>query len=553
MQIIEYPNEFHVKIDFNRFRQRNVAAVKSIPGAYFDGKQKVWRISIAQRHNVVKLYNYCKAQYFKLDASPEQISEIPPLPNLDSNVSLKEGSMREYQKQGVARGLQLKRFLNGDEQGLGKTLQSIATLYEAAKREEEVFPCLVICPASTKINWAREWEKWVGKKSMILSDNVKNTYHRYYEMGMYDIFIVNYESLKKYFVKYMPPKGKMHNSLDIILDERAGLFKSVIVDESHRVKDTKTQQAKFVLRIAHGKNYAILLSGTPVVNKPIDLFSQLAIMGQLKHFGGAKGFKDRYCEGGNGASNLKELNYKLNTRCYFRREKKEVAKDLPPKDRQVVYCDITTREQYDKAQNDFVRFLVEKGCDDKEIARKLRGEILAKIVELKKISAYGKLNDVKEFINEVLDSGNKLIVFLIHRFILDELLKEYPQAVTVTGKENGAQKQRSIDSFQNNPQTKLIICNIDAAGVGINLTASSRVVFIELPWNYAKMVQAEDRSHRIGQPLPVTCTAFLGHKTIDQKIYNMILEKSKMANAITGGTDNMESQIVDNIMDLFKH
>lgn len=484
---------------------------------------------------------------------PEKLGEIAPMPDLDFEIPLKEGEMRSYQKEGVARGMRLKRFLNGDEQGLGKTLQSIATIYGASLKGEDVFPCLVICPASTKINWKREWVKWTGKDAMILTDSVKNSYDKYYEMGMNDIFICNYESLKKYFIRSIPPKGKLNNSSQIIVDPRVSIFKSVIVDESHRCKDTKTQQAKFVLRICHGKEYIILLSGTPVVNKPSDLFAQLAIMNKLTAVGGRKFFLDRYCEGGGGASNLKELHYVLNTHCYFRREKKDVAKDLPSKARQVIYCDITTRKEYDKAKDDFIQFLIDKGCDDMEIARKLRGEIIVKLGELKKISAYGKLNEVKEFINAVTESGHKLIVFLTHHFIADELKKEYPKAVTVTGRENDAQKQRSIDLFQNDSDTQLILCNIEAAGVGITLTASSRVAFIELPWNYAKLVQAEDRSHRIGQRLPVTCTYFLGENTIDHTLYKMIIDKSKMANAITGGTDTMEVEIVNNIMDLFKN
>src|SRR5690606_16650198 len=153
-------------------------------------------------------------------------------------------------------------------------------------------------------------------------------------------------SLKKYFVRHMPPKGKLRRSSDIVMDDRIQLLKSMIVDESHRCKNPSTQQAKLTLRIAHEKEWVILLTGTPVVNKPIDLYPQLAIMNRLKEFGNRKGFLGRYCEGGRGAANLKELNYLLNQHCFFRREKKDVAKDLPEKQRQTIMCDITNREQY---------------------------------------------------------------------------------------------------------------------------------------------------------------------------------------------------------------
>ncbi len=554
MQIVEYTNEFQVRIDFNHFRKRNTAAVKKIPAAKFDYTDKVWRIPLSERGNLVRLQDYCKAKYYKVDESPQELGNIAPLPELAEEIPLSHPDgfgFRPYQTKGVARGLELKRFMNGDEQGLGKTLQSIGTIYADFLKGEDVFPCLVICPASTKINWKREWEMWTDRKAMLLDDKIKSSWPRYHEIGMADVFIVNYESLKKYFVQHMPPKGKLRTSKDIIMDPRVDLLKSVIVDESHRCKDTKTQQAKFTLNICKNKERVILLTGTPVVNKPMDLFPQLAIMNRLEHFGGKKGFLERYCEGGKGAANLKELNYLLNKHCFFRREKKDVAKDLPEKQRQTIMCDITTRSQYNKARDEFVKYLKEKGCDDAEVAKKLRGEIMVKMAELKKISAYGKLNEAKEFIHQVIDAGEKLIVFVVHHVIVDELKKEYPDAVTVTGRDNQDQKQSAIDGFQQNPDVKLIICNIKAAGVGITLTASSRVAFIEYPWTYSDCVQCEDRAHRIGQLNNVMCTYFLGQNTIDEQLYEMIQAKRHVGNTITGATDMMEMTMVSNVMDLF--
>jgi len=349
----------------------------------------------------------------------------------------------------------------------------------------------------------------------------------------------------------MPPKGKLRKSTDIKMDPRVDLFKSVIVDESHRCKDPGTQQSKFALNICKDKKWVILLTGTPVVNRPIDLFPQLAIMGRLEHFGGKRGYLERYCEGGRGASNLKELNYLLNKHCFFRREKKDVAKELPDKQRQTILCDITTRKEYNHARDEFVAYLKEKGCDNAEIAKKLRGEIMVKMGELKKISAYGKLNEAREFIHQVVDSGEKLIVFVWHRIMVSELMKEFPDAVKVTGDDDHLAKQQSIDNFQKNPNTKLIICNIKAAGVGITLTASSRVAFIEYPWTYADCVQCEDRAHRIGQKNNVMCTYFLGQNTIDEQLYEMIQQKRHIGNTITGASDEMKMEMVDNIVGLF--
>lgn len=556
MQIVEYQTEFRIHIDFNHWRNRNTAAVKKVPGATYDYTDKVWRIPLSERQTLIRLQKYTKADYLKIDnADPEKFGDIEPLPELDVAVPLShpEGfGFRPYQEKGVAKGMQLQRFINGDEQGLGKTLQSIGTLHGAALQGKLVFPCLVICPSSTKINWKREWEMWTDRKAMVLNDKVKDSWHRYHDIGMAEVFIVNYESLKKYFVSYMPPKGKLKRAADIKMDERVKLFKSIIVDESHRCKNPSTQQAKLTLNIALDKEWVILLTGTPVVNRPIDLFPQLAIINRLKEFGGKNGYLGRYCEGGRGSSNLKELNYFLNKNCFFRREKKDVAKDLPEKQRQTILCDITTRNEYNKARDEFVSYLEDQGANDAEIAKKLRGEIIVKMQELKKISAYGKLNEAKEFIQEVVESGEKLIVFVIHHVIVDALLKEFPDAVTVTGRDKDWEKQKSIDAFQNNPNTKLIVCNIKAAGVGITLTASSRVAFIEYPWTYSDCVQCEDRAHRIGQKNNVMCTYFLGQNTIDEQMYEMILQKRHVANTITGATDDIQMDMVEGLIGMFK-
>ncbi len=556
MQILEYGNEFRVHIDFNHFRKRNIAAMKKIKGATFDYKEKSWKVPLTERNTMVALQKWANAKYFKIDTeTPQKLGEIPPLPTLETEVPLShpEGfGFREYQEKGVAKGLQLQRFINGDEQGLGKTLQSLATIHAAALQGHDVFPCLVICPSSTKINWKREWEMWTDRKAMVLETKIKDSWHRYHDIGMADVFITNYESLKKYFVAKIPPKGNRRRSADIVMDERINLIKSVIVDESHRCKNPSTLNAQLTLRITKDKAWVILLTGTPVVNKPVDLFPQLAIINRLKDFGGKQRFFSRYCEGGSGASNLKELNYFLNKHCFFRREKTEVAKDLPEKQRQTILCDITTRKEYNKARDEFVSYLKQNGADDAEIAKKLRGEIIVKMQELKKISAYGKLNEAKEFINEVVESGEKLIVFVIHHVIVDELKKEFPGAVTVTGRDKDFEKQNSIDAFQRDPNTQLIICNIKAAGVGITLTASSRVAFIEYPWTYADCVQCEDRAHRIGQKNNVMCTYFLGQNTIDEDMYELILQKRHVANTITGANDNVQMDMVSGIIDLFK-
>ena len=164
------------------------------------------------------------------------------------------------------------------------------------------------------------------------------------------------------------------------------------------------------------------------------------------------------------------------------------------------------------------------------------------------------MNEVKEFVNEVIEGGEKLILFCNLHSIVDQCLQIWPDAVTVTGRDDTNKRQRHIDAFQNDPGCKLIICNHKAAGVGITLTASSRVAFIEYPWTYSDCVQCEDRAHRIGQKNNVMCTYFLGQNTVDERMWELIIEKMTVGNTITGATDMMENiEQVDKTISLFNN
>lgn len=144
------------------------------------------------------------------------------------------------------------------------------------------------------------------------------------------------------------------------------------------------------------------------------------------------------------------------------------------------------------------------------------------------------------------------MIFCRHKIIVDELCKIYPQAVRVTGSENETQKQASVDAFQNSPKTNIIIGSHKAAGVGLTLTASSEVLFLELPWHFADLEQCEDRCHRLGQKSSVRCTSLLGEDTLDQWLYDLIMEKKQIADAVTGAEDIVPVSVIDNIMNVFK-
>ena len=553
--IIKYPDGFKLRFMFHPRLNEVVHRIPSVAAnprkaylyqekAWWVEPQDEWYVEMMAQWAVVN--HYCGSiQRFEQKQSKMNM-DIPPMPTLDVPHGLLLEPY-EYQKEGIAYALRHKRCILGDQPGLGKTLQAIGTVTIA-----RAYPCLVICPAALKINWQREFKKFAGKQALILDDKNRDTWQRYVEMKCCDIFITNYESLKKFFVLAVKPDARL-TMKSITFDPRINLFKSVVIDESHKCKSTKTQQSKFVEGICRGKEYILELTGTPVVNDNTDLIQQLKIMGRLEDFGGYKNYVERFCNGPRKASNLKELNWRLWTSCFFRREKAKVLTQLPDKTRQYIEMDITTRDEYRKAEADLINYLRQyKGKTDKEIEKSMRGEVMVRMGILKAISARGKIRAAAEFIHDVIDGGEKLIVFAFLKEVVLEMKKLFPEAVTVTGEDNARQKQAAVDAFQNDPECKLIILNYKSGGTGLTLTASSRVAFIEFPWTFSDCEQAEDRAHRNGQKNNVNCYYFLGKDTIDEYMYKVIQTKKDIANGVTGTDDVVKENVVDMAMNLFR-
>ena len=444
-----------------------------------------------------------------------------------------------YQREGIIYGLDKKRLIIGDEPGLGKTLQSIGIVDTA-----DAYPCLVICPSSLKINWQREFEKFTDKSALVLDNAVRTTWPYLLSMGMHQVAVINYESLRKYFV-WDIKGGKSFRLKDVVFCPQIRMFKSVIIDESHRVKDPSAQQTIFTKGITTGKEWIILLSGTPVVNRPEDLVSQLSIMDRLQEFGGRTKFVADYCtdpkdKKAEPAVPLSVLSNQLYANCMIRREKAKVLPQLPDKTRVDLYVDISNAPEYSLAAADLAEYLRQyTECTDWEIRRKMRMEALVRFMTLRQLATLGKVAQAVDFIRTFLSSGKKLIVFCSLHEVVDALVKAFPGAVTVTGRDSAVSKQASVDAFQNNPDTMLIICSIKAAGVGLTLTASSNVAFVELAWTYADCCQCEDRAHRIGQKDNVTCYYLLGRGTIDHTIYSLIHQKKSIAAEIMNSDDDI--------------
>jgi len=480
----------------------------SIRGRRWDPALKVWTAPAAKVDDKI-LERFRKAYGFMVDKKiglpPAVLPKVPPQIKTDYKLppGVVKGTLREYQLAGVEYALNHPKCLIADEMGTGKTLQSLA-----AVTASDSFPALVICPASLKYNWQREINKWIeGKSVRILSSG-----DSIWELVPFDFHVVNYDIL-----------GKI-NFANI-------QFKSVICDESHYLKSASTLRSDNVQKILKGVERAIFLSGTPILNRPSELVNQLKLLGVLDKFGGYWKFVRRYCRAyhsnyginTDGAANLDELSIRLKTIVMIRREKSEVVKELPEKIRSDIEVEIDNMREYKSAEDDIVEFIRrEKG--DAASARAAAAETLVRIEKLKQLSTKGKMKAAVTWLEDFIETGKKIVVFVTHTDAARELAAKFNWP-KIIGETPAEERQRAVDRFQDDPDLKGIVLNIKAGGVGLTLTAASDTLFLELGWSAGEMDQAEDRTHRIGQINSVTCHYFLGKGTIDETIYALIESK----------------------------
>lgn len=567
MQIQNNSNGYHI----SEVPRGLSGALRDIPGARWTGS--FWAITYLSDdpvhvsyvdNQVAKLEKkYAKLREASIRDAPQITGEIPPLPELTVPIPVRR-PLYGYQEPGVAYVLEKERVIIGDQPGLGKTTQAAAALLAGRTvADVQTIPALIICPTTIKRKWQRELLEVSGYKALILSDKFKASWPKYIRAGLVDAVIVNYESLRKYFVQAITaPDGEGFRLKDVVFRPEIQLFKTVIIDESHKCKDYETQQAKFVKGICEGKRYIWELTGTPLVNSPEDLIAQISILGRLKEFGGLSYFKARYCLKKEIVDvrgiktkiypNLDELNYFLCTRCYYRREKKVVLKDLPDKTRQVIQVDITNRSEYDKAEANFEQYLkTYKSCTDADIRRKLRARFLVQLGTLGEIAARGKLQAVKEWGDNLVESGEKIIMFCTLQDIIQSVKSLWPNCLEISGRVTGDQRDKNVRLFQENPSRMQIVCNIKAGGVGIDLYAASNVGFIELPWHNADVEQCEDRAHRNGQKSAVLSALFVGVDTVDEYRWGKIKEKREIANRVHGAGEEILEEEIDGLLSFF--
>ena len=374
-----------------------------------------------------------------------------------------KGELFEYQKEGVA-FLERKngRAFLADEMGLGKSLQSLAY----CQRNPDKRPIVVVCPASLKMNWKAEVEKWTNIKAEV----VKGT--RPYETKA-ELIIINYDIVHEWV--------ETLRKID---------FKILILDEATYVKESTARRTKSVKRLAKGIPHVIALSGTPILNRPAEIFNAVRII-NYELFESPKQFYSRYCNlryngfgwDYNGATHIPELRTILFSTIMLRRLKKDVLKDLPDKLVSFVPIEIDNETEYKKAESDFVEYIREKKGNE-EALRAERAKQFASIEGLKQLAVFGKMKVVIDWIKNFLEVDGKLVVFCWHQSMIDILMSEFKNvAVKFDGRDSMIQKNEAEHRFIEEDKIRLFIGNIKAAGQGLNLTISSNVAFVEYPFS----------------------------------------------------------------------
>jgi SWI/SNF-related matrix-associated actin-dependent regulator of chromatin subfamily A-like protein 1 len=409
-----------------------------------------------------------------------------------------------FQKAGIEFLASRQAALLADEMGTGKTIQVAGLLNLLGDKLARV---LIVTPASVKRVWALELSKWLVPKAplMIIKGDTPPA-----DLPESGIWIINYEMLSKFWTP-------LRRSWDLI-----------VLDEAHYIKTRDSRRTKLCLELARFAKRKILLTGTPLLNRPAELWSLLHFLAPREWPNFYK-FAHRYCapfraQWGwdfSGASNLEELNSKLRSGLMLRRLKKDVLSQLPPLTRALVPLDAGTGnlEELTKAA----------GLDPLEMPF----EIDPLAIPFEAIAAIRhelgrlKVGPALEFILEQAGATEeKFVIFAHHRAVLEELHERLlPGAVLVTGETKEADRGAAIESFMKDPLVRFFAASIHAMGVGVTLSAASRVIFVEQDWTPAILRQAEDRLHRIGAANPILSQFLVVPDSIDINVMRAVISK----------------------------
>lgn len=428
-------------------------------------------------------------------------------------------------------------FLLGDEQGLGKTKQAIDI---AVSRKSGFKHCLIIsCISGLRWNWHDEVLTHSHEKAHILGARI-NTKGNVVIDGLqariddllkpHDEYflITNIESLRdKNFAACLEQLTS------------SGEIGMAIVDEVHKCKNSTSSQGEALHKVK--SYYKMALTGTPLMNNPIDIYNIMKWLGYDSH--SLTAFKQHYCllDGFKnivGYKNLSELRERV--QAFMLRRLKDEVLDLPPKIRKVEYIEMNT------AQTKIYKEAVTKLKKDIDKVR-LSKNPLAEFIRLRQATGYPEILTTKkvksskferafEIIDEIVENGGKVLVFSNWTKVIEPFYEQVPHlATSITGELDDDQKQENKKFFMENPSCKVLCGTIGAMGTGFTLTAAQTIIFLDEPWTGAEKDQAEDRAHRIGTKGTVTVYTLLCKNTIDEQVHRIVLNKGEMAKMLIDG------------------
>lgn len=497
------------------------------------------------------------------------------------NFKIPEGERYDgYQEVAIHYAQNRPVVLLADPPGLGKTVEAIGIVNNSISPVKRV---LIVCEASHKIHWQRMWDRWCIDKNLVSGQagTVKEKYKD--EEGK-----TKYKSVKSW--PDTPAVIINYHQLENFHDEiRKVNWDYLITDESHNlgnIEANRTKQVFGFLKKSNGKwrwevtpiprRNELHLSGTPLLGKPKKMFVFFRAadpQGVGKNY---IKFADRYCSGhmtnfgydDSGASNLEEFQSKARSLFMIRRSKTEALKDLPPKRRYPIILPkdglVKMIERENNAYNNvidaFTKYQInlgliqEKPDRSNEVLENLYEEIQEKFGDLDRISfkdivekyspdvaaafeeaaaarrelAIAKLPMVAKFSQEIIDNGDKLILFCIHTDVANAAKDLWPGCAFITGKVPAHKRQAEVDKFQDDPDCMIAVGNLHAMGKGYTMTASQYVDFAELHWVFDDIEQAEDRAWRRGQKNAVTSRHFVVEGTMDARFVEVMLEKEKI-------------------------
>ncbi|RUP38239.1 MAG: DEAD/DEAH box helicase [Acinetobacter sp.] len=570
-KLIGYNNKyFTVTFPYN---QHYYDVLKKMKGSRFDYNKRIWFVPLEEGKELLHFalgndFIIGDIAFKMLHGVSDNLQQSYETEYIELNLPWREGRKPyAYQTVGIDYMSKNRKAINADQMRLGKTIQSMGAVLR-----NDGFPHLVVCPKTLRLNWKKEWDAWTFKRSIILRHSNVKKVRELLEQGLVDVVITNFDGLQTFFIKEL-------RTIEITEGENAGTsyikayandlgeyFKSATVDEAHHLRNHKTTRYKCAKAVFDKiENDKYCLTGTPIVKSAANLASLLELIDRIDLFGGRhkfieafKGSEKEFMESKNGGSitpKLRELNIKLRSTCFIRRERHQVAMEIPEKFRKVVKVELENRKEYDHAMFSLQDYLASKGQDPEKIARSLMAEILVRFGILKQIAAKGKLSAVREWAEDVIISGEKVIIFCWYNETvqwLRDALKEHG-AVSICGKIDGRDMkddeiERNKTKFQTDPSCMAMVITYGKGGEGHTLSAANNVGMIELGWTYKDQAQAEDRAVVVGKTGSVDCYYFIGEDTIDEDVYDVIDSRRQIEKEATGGNEVVQTEIMTRLI-----